>query len=89
LREDGVFKVSATEVQKNFGAYHDRALQEPVHVTKYSRETVVILSAAAFEQLKRASRRSLTPRDLTPAQMAAIERAEIPAEHRYEVKDLK
>jgi hypothetical protein len=31
---------SSSDVQKNFGAYHDLALSEPVRVTKYGRETV-------------------------------------------------
>jgi len=31
---------SASDVQKNFGAFHDRALVEPVRVTRYGRETV-------------------------------------------------
>jgi hypothetical protein len=30
----------AVERHKKFGAFHDRALAEPVRVTKYGRETV-------------------------------------------------
>src|SRR5262245_53594514 len=32
--------VAASDVQKNFGFWHDKALREPVQVTKYGRETV-------------------------------------------------
>jgi PHD/YefM family antitoxin component YafN of YafNO toxin-antitoxin module len=31
---------SASEVQKNFNAYHDQALTEPVRITKHGQETV-------------------------------------------------
>jgi hypothetical protein len=41
-------KVAASDVQKNFGVWHDRALKEPVQVTKYGRETVYLVSAETF-----------------------------------------
>ena len=37
--------VNASDVQKNFGVWHDKALQEPVQITKYGRETVYLISA--------------------------------------------
>ena len=74
---------SASEVQKNFGVYHDRALSEPIRVTKYGRETVYIVSAKAYHEMKRAQRDAIAAADLTDAELALIEAAEIPAEHRY------
>lgn len=74
--------VSASEVQKNFGAYHDRALREPVKVTKYGRETVYIVSAETYHELKRARREAIASADLDDDELALIEAAEIPAEHR-------
>ena len=79
--------VSATDVQKNFGAFHDQALTEPVRVTKYGRETVVILSAKEFHALKQGQRRSLGAGELSEEDLAAIARAEIPATARYSLKD--
>ena len=75
--------VSATDVQKNFGAYHDKALTEPVRVTKYGRETVYIVSAKTFHELKQAQRDAIAAADLSDDELAMIEAAEIPAEHRY------
>ncbi len=66
-----------------FGAYHDRALSEPVRVTKYGRETVYIVSAKTFHEMKQSRRESVASADLTDAQLALIEAAEIPAEHRH------
>ncbi len=74
--------IPASEVQKNFGAFHDRALTEPVRVTRYGRETVVIISAKEFHALKQAQRRSRSAGDLTDAELAAIAGAKVPAKPR-------
>ena len=74
---------TSSDVQKNFGAYHDRALSEPVRVTKYGRETVYIVSAKTFHEMKQSQREAIASADLSDAELALIEAAEIPAEHRY------
>ena len=43
--------VPASEVEKDFAVYHDRALTEPVRVTREGRETVYIVSAEMFRSL--------------------------------------
>ena len=43
--------VPASEVEKDFAVYHDRALTEPVRVTREGRETVYIVSAEMFRRL--------------------------------------
>ncbi|MFT8481352.1 MULTISPECIES: type II toxin-antitoxin system Phd/YefM family antitoxin [Acetobacteraceae] len=75
--------VTSSDVQKNFGAYHDRALTEPVKVTKYGRETVYIISAQTFHALKQAQRETIAATDLNDHEIALIEAAEIPKGHRY------
>lgn len=77
--------VTSSDVQKNFGAYHDRALTEPVKVTKYGRETVYIVSAQTFHALKQAQREAIAATDLNDHEIALIEAAEIPEKHRYTV----
>ncbi|MCH4024482.1 MAG: type II toxin-antitoxin system Phd/YefM family antitoxin [Acetobacter sp.] len=77
--------VTSSDVQKNFGAYHDRAITEPVKVTKYGRETVYIISAQTFHALKQAQRETIATTDLNDHEIALIEAAEIPEEHRYTV----
>lgn len=79
--------VSASEVQRNFGAYHDRALKEPVKVTKYGRETVYIVSAETYHSLKLAQRQAIAAADLDDAELALIEAAEVPVEERYDFGD--
>jgi hypothetical protein len=50
--------VSSAEVQRNFGAYRERAegalgTPEPITVMHYNKPSVVIISAAEYERLKR------------------------------------
>jgi prevent-host-death family protein len=77
----------ASEVQKNFGAFHDRAMREPVRVTKYGRETVYIVSAETFHALKQSQREAIAAAELSDDVVAAILAAEIPSEHRYSLDE--
>ncbi|MEZ4859876.1 MAG: type II toxin-antitoxin system prevent-host-death family antitoxin [Caldilineaceae bacterium] len=45
--------VSASEFQKNFGHFKELAQREPVMVTSNGRESVVLLSAAEYAELKK------------------------------------
>ena len=74
---------SACDVQKNFSVYHDRALTEPVRVTKYGRETVYIISAKAFHEMKQVQRDAVASAELTDAEMTLINSSKIPAKQRY------
>jgi antitoxin StbD len=73
--------VAASDVQKNFGLWHDRALKEPVQITKYGRETVYLISAETFHQLWASYRRAGSTPELTDAEMALMDEAQVPAEH--------
>lgn len=77
----------SSDVQKKFGSYHDHALTEPVRVTRYGRETVYIVSAKTFHELKQAQRQAIASADLNDVEMVLIEAAEIPAEHRYSLEE--
>jgi antitoxin StbD len=57
-----------------------------VKVTKYGRETVYILSTKAYHEMKQAQREAIGSADLSDDELALIERAEIPLEHRYSLK---
>lgn len=80
--------VSAAKVQRNFGAYQDRAQVAPVTVSKYGRPSVVIVSAAEYARLRDGNRRAIGAVELTDEEAAAIRKARIPARHRYSIKDL-
>jgi PHD/YefM family antitoxin component YafN of YafNO toxin-antitoxin module len=77
----------SSEVQKAFGAFHDRALREPVRVTKYGRETVYTVSAETFHALKQSRRDAIAATDLTDDEAALLAAARIPPEHRCSQDD--
>ena len=75
--------ISSADFQRNLGRYQDRALVEPVLVTRNGRERLVLLSAEEFYRLKRRDRRAMTPAELPDATLAAIAAAEVPAEYAH------
>ena len=74
-------RVKAAELQKNFGKFQDLALAEPVTVTKYGRDSVVILSATEYRKLRQRYREALAVESLSEAEIEAIAQAEMSPEH--------
>lgn len=81
--------VSSAEFQRNFGAYQDKALLEPVAITRNGRERIVVLSADEYHRLKRRDREALPVGALSDADLAAIARAEMAPQHRCLDDELK
>lgn len=84
--------VTSAEFQRNLGLYQDKALAEPVTITKNGRERLVLLSVEEYQRLKRRDRRAFKTEDMTDEQLAAVEAAQVPERHRYlddELKDWK
>jgi prevent-host-death family protein len=79
--------VSASQAQKNFGEWHERAMREPVRITKHGRESAYLISAETFHELWASFRKPVRVEDLTEAEVAMIMRSRIPAEHAYELTD--
>jgi prevent-host-death family protein len=74
-------KVSSAEFQKNIGRYQDMALTQPVLVTRNGRDRTVLISAEAYERLKKCdTRRVMRIEDFTDAEVEAIRNQDIPAE---------
>lgn len=75
-------KVTATEFERNFGHYRDAAQHAPVTITLDGHDHAVLISAALFEILSR-GRIARTVAELDDETIAAIARAEVPAEYAY------
>jgi PHD/YefM family antitoxin component YafN of YafNO toxin-antitoxin module len=58
----------------------DKALSEPLIITKNGRDRLVILSADEYARLKRRDRRVVPLEDFSEAEMALIAQAEAPPE---------
>ncbi|MGE0612341.1 MAG: type II toxin-antitoxin system prevent-host-death family antitoxin [Hyphomicrobiales bacterium] len=76
---DGM-KVTAGEVAKHFGAFADRALVEPVTITKYGREHLVLISAEEYARLKQRDRKVYRVGEIPDDIIDAIAKAEPGAE---------
>jgi len=68
-------KVSAAEFQNNFGRYADAARAGPVVVTRYGRDELVVLSAAAYARLRASYRHVIVLDETTPEDAAELREA--------------
>jgi PHD/YefM family antitoxin component YafN of YafNO toxin-antitoxin module len=83
MSEEHVMRVTTAEFVRNWGALADRALVEPVTVTRNGRDRLVVISAEEYARLKRCDRRVVRTEDLTEEEIEMIARAEPPAEHAH------
>jgi PHD/YefM family antitoxin component YafN of YafNO toxin-antitoxin module len=73
-------RVTTAEFIKHYGALADKALSEPVTITKNGRDRLVVVSAEEYSRLMRRDRRAIRPEDLSDEHLALIAQAEVPAE---------
>ena len=65
-------KVTTAGFMKNFGKFADKALAEPVTITKNGRDRLVVLSADEYERLRRRDRRVVRLEDFSEEEMELI-----------------
>ena len=76
-----ITRVSAAEFQRAFGQLSDKAMQQPVAITKHGRDHLVLLSADEYARLTKRDRRAFATDQLTPEEIAAFEGARMDARH--------
>ncbi len=82
-------RVTTADFIKHYGQLADRALSEPVTITKNGHDRLVVMSATEYERLKRRDRRVVKVEDLTEEEVALIARSEVLAEHAHLDAELK
>jgi PHD/YefM family antitoxin component YafN of YafNO toxin-antitoxin module len=85
-------KVTTADFIKNYGTLADKALTEPVTITKNGRDRLVVLSADEYARLRRRDRRIVRLEDFSEDEMALIAKTEISDEYTHldaELKDWK
>jgi prevent-host-death family protein len=70
-QDSGMSTVSSAEFQRNLGLYQDKALSEPVTITKNGRERLVLLSVDEYQRLR--SRAEQDPTSLSSMQSGALD----------------
>lgn len=69
--------VTAAAVSKNFGAYQDAAVREPVIITKNGRPRTVLIAYDDYVRLARRDRRVEVTTALSDADIGSVERSEM------------
>ncbi len=76
-------RVTTAEFIKSYGALADKALTEPVTITKNGRDRLVVVSAEEYERLRRRDRRAVRAEELSEADIALIAEGEMAPEHAH------
>jgi hypothetical protein len=74
-------RVSSAEFLKTYGALSDKALSEPVTITRNGRDRLVLLSVEEFQRLSRYAPRVRGVEDLTDEELTMISEARVSAQH--------
>lgn len=69
--------VTAAAVSKNFGAYQDAAVREPVIITKNGRPRTVLIAYEDYVRLAKRDRRVELSSNLSDEDLAAIEASQM------------
>jgi prevent-host-death family protein len=71
-------RVTATEFQNAVGRFSDKALGEPVTITKQGRDHLVLLSAEEYARLRRNGRSVGLAGEMSDEMLAAVMAAKAP-----------
>jgi PHD/YefM family antitoxin component YafN of YafNO toxin-antitoxin module len=82
-------KVSSAEFIKNYGTLADKALQEPVTITRNGRDRLVLISSEEYERMRRRDRRVIRVEDMSEEEMEEILNQRVPEEYDYLNEELK
>jgi prevent-host-death family protein len=75
--------IKAAEVSKNFGAYQDAAVREPIIITKNGRPRTVLMAYEDFVRLSKRDRRVQLTSELSEEEIAAVEASEMEPGHEH------
>ena len=82
-------RVSAAEFQRAFGQLSDKAINQPVAITKHGRDHLVLLSADEYTRLKRRDRRVFATDQLTAEDIASMDGGAMHPRHDHLNAELK
>jgi prevent-host-death family protein len=82
-------RVSSAEFIKKYGELADKALSEPVTITRNGRDRLVVLSVDEYLRLKKRDRRVIVSGQLTDEERQLIAGAEVPAKYAHLDAELK
>jgi PHD/YefM family antitoxin component YafN of YafNO toxin-antitoxin module len=83
-----MISVSASEIQKNFSEYEEKAAQEPVEVTRSGRSPSYLVSEQLFKDMMSSYRRAIPVEMLTDSDAALIQQAQVQTNSPYDLEDI-
>jgi prevent-host-death family protein len=83
-----MLSVKSSDLQKSFGKYLEKSLQEPIAVVKYERPTAYLISAAQFEALMESYQRVMRAGTLSGTEIARIKEASVETDAPFNLDDL-
>lgn len=76
-------KVSSADFIKNYGTLADKALQEPVTITRNGRDRLVLISSEEYGRLRESYRRAFLVEEMSDEDMALIAKQRVPERYAY------
>jgi prevent-host-death family protein len=83
------FRVTRAEFERAFGAFAEKAKQEPVTITREGQDDLVVLSADEYARLKRRDRSVGLTGDLPEEWIEVVREAKVPDEYAHFDAELK
>ena len=80
--------VAASEIQKNFGEWHDKAYAGPIEITRYGRTTAFLVSASFYRDIMASYRKALPVSALDPCDLELIAAAQVETDQPYMLDDI-
>lgn len=83
-----MISVPASEVQKNFSDYEEKAVHEPVEVTRAGRSPSYLVSERLFKDMMSSYRRAIPIEALSDSDVKLIEQAQVQTDAPYDLADI-
>lgn len=80
--------VTATEIQKDFGKWHDRSQHAPVEITKHGRTTSYWVPAELFNEMWKHYRKAIQAGELSDRELRLILEAKVMTDQPYQLDDI-
>jgi prevent-host-death family protein len=69
-------RVSVNEIAKNFGAYQNAAMREPIIITENGHPRTVLMAYEDYVRLSSGHRRPQSPTQLSQAEITSVEQSQ-------------
>ena len=80
--------VAASDMQKNFGAWHDKAYERPIEITRYGRPTAFLVSAKLYREMLASYRKAVVAAVISEDEIALIRNAVVETDQPYTLDDI-